>query len=154
MSSDTTENPLWPRLNHGELIDEAGNIKLDELPPIFPAFLIPPLHDKPQNPILDTIKLSEKKLKDFTRVTPSLPPELHIVSEDLLRLRLEAEIQPKGVSWDKLDMHDNHSKVHTYSPVCVITNKNCFRVNYFPGTRYGRAIERALLHLSFRKEMA
>jgi hypothetical protein len=152
MSNQTSENPLWSRFNHDELIDQADTFKLDELPPIFPAFTIPALQDKPQNPILDTIKLSEKKAKDFTRSATSLPPELHIVAEDLLRPRLEAENQPKGVLWAKLDVHGNNSKVHRHPSVALsITNESCFRANCFHGTHCGQAIERVLLHLSCRK---
>lgn len=115
MSNQTPENPLWSHFDHEELIDQGNDFKLNALPPIFPTFLVPVLPDKPQNPILDNIRLSEKqreRTKDFTRNIPSLPPELHIVADDLLRLRLEAENQPKGVLWDKLDVHGSNNKVH------------------------------------------
>ncbi|XP_006457353.1 hypothetical protein AGABI2DRAFT_79403 [Agaricus bisporus var. bisporus H97] len=113
MSNQTPENPLWSHFDHEELIDQGNDFKLNALPPIFPTFLVPVLPDKPQNPILDNIRLSEKqreRTKDFTRNIPSLPPELHIVADDLLRLRLEAENQPKGVLWDKLDVHGSNNK--------------------------------------------
>ena len=47
---------------------------MDDLPPILPKFFVPHLTDKPQNPIMDTLKVSSKTLQ------PHLPPEVAIIS--------------------------------------------------------------------------
>lgn len=61
------------------------------LPELLPRFFIPRLDDKPQNPIMDTLCILQKKPpRTFTSAPPllSLPPEivLHSESKDLLRV--------------------------------------------------------------------
>ncbi|KAK0476674.1 gamma-tubulin complex, DGRIP91/SPC98 component protein [Armillaria novae-zelandiae] len=61
----------------------------DTLPPVFPGFFIPRLSDKPQNPILDTLKRDHDD--DAAIRTQNLPPEVVIVAADFSALRLESE---------------------------------------------------------------
>jgi hypothetical protein len=53
-------------------------IKMDELPQILPKFFIPPLADKPQNPIMDTLKLASQTSDHH--LSALLPPELAVIS--------------------------------------------------------------------------
>lgn len=61
----------------------------DALPPVFPGFFIPRLPDKPQNPILDTLKREHDD--DAAIKTQNLPPEVVIMAADVSALRLESE---------------------------------------------------------------
>ncbi|RDB16899.1 Gamma-tubulin complex component 3 [Hypsizygus marmoreus] len=62
---------------------------ITDLPSIAPRFFVPPLPDKPQNPIMDTIRLASAH-KDRTSMLPILPPELN-----LLTLQREDEQLPR-----------------------------------------------------------
>ncbi|KAK0505031.1 gamma-tubulin complex, DGRIP91/SPC98 component protein, partial [Armillaria luteobubalina] len=62
----------------------------DALPPVFPGFFIPRLPDKPQNPILDTLKREHNDDAAAIR-TQNLPPEVVIMAADLSALCLESE---------------------------------------------------------------
>ncbi|KAI1796462.1 Spc98 family-domain-containing protein, partial [Ganoderma leucocontextum] len=60
-------------------------VALPELPP---NFFIPRLDDKPQNPIMDTLRILQKKphsISTSAPPAPSLPPELALLSGDLLK---------------------------------------------------------------------
>ena len=58
---------------------------LDPLPVLNPHFFIPRLEDKPQNPIMDTLRIMQNRLHDHPPPpTFVLPPELHALSEDTL----------------------------------------------------------------------
>ena len=49
-----------------------------------PQFFIPRLEDKPQNPIMDSIRLMQNHpIGAQTYATPSLPLELRLLSEDI-----------------------------------------------------------------------
>lgn len=61
----------------------------DTLPPVFPGFFIPRLADKPQNPILDTLKREHDD--DAAIRTQNLPPEVVIMAADFSALRLVPE---------------------------------------------------------------
>jgi len=56
------------------LDDNAAHPTMDDLPPILPKFFVPRLIDSPQNPIMDTLRLSSKNLQAH------LPPEISIIS--------------------------------------------------------------------------
>lgn len=133
MAKQTMDSPLWFRLNHEDLTNQVDELKFNELPPIFPRFFIPSLQDKPQNPIIDNIKLSERNretISDHPRMRQSLPPELHIITDDLVRLRLENEHGlPEGDSiWDKLDVHGNPPKVYALRFIASV------KLSRFPGS--------------------
>jgi hypothetical protein len=110
------QSPLWFRLNHDDLANGVDEPGFRELPPLLSRFVVPSLQDKPQNPIVEHVRLTEKNrepVKEFTNIRPSLPPELHIITDDLVRFRLENENQQQGHSiWDKLDVHGNNRKVY------------------------------------------
>ena len=54
---------------------DRDSARVDHLPPILPKFFVPRLIDKPQNPILDTLKESPSNL----RVHHDLPPEVTVI---------------------------------------------------------------------------
>ncbi|KAJ3560581.1 hypothetical protein NP233_g10743 [Leucocoprinus birnbaumii] len=113
MAQQPLQSPLWFRLNHDDLAKDMDELTFRELPPLFPLFSVPSLQDKPQNPIVERLKLSEKNseaAKELT-VRVSLPPELHIITEDLARLQLGDEKHQSDESiWEKLDVHGNNRK--------------------------------------------
>ena len=58
------------------------------VPALPPSFFVPRLDDKPQNPIMDTLRLLRSKPHPAPLPAPpthSLPPELELLSEDLLK---------------------------------------------------------------------
>jgi hypothetical protein len=55
---------------------DRDNTPMDRLSPILPKFFVPRLTDKPQNPILDTVKESAVKESPSMRVHRELPREL------------------------------------------------------------------------------
>ena len=58
------------------------------LPELPPRFFIPRLDDRPQNPIMDTLRILQKKPHNSfipAPAAPSLPSELALLSEDLLK---------------------------------------------------------------------
>ncbi|RPD78227.1 hypothetical protein L226DRAFT_558242 [Lentinus tigrinus ALCF2SS1-7] len=58
------------------------------LPELRPHFFIPRLEDKPQNPIMDTLRLWQNRSRPqdvCMERTPTLPPELQLLSEDVLK---------------------------------------------------------------------
>ncbi|PBK95606.1 hypothetical protein ARMGADRAFT_1053187 [Armillaria gallica] len=61
----------------------------DTLPSVFPGFFIPRLADKPQNPILDTLKREHDD--DAAIRTQNLPPEVVIMAAEFGALRLAPE---------------------------------------------------------------
>lgn len=60
--------------------DEFSSSPMESLPPISPHFFVPRLCEKPQNPIMDTLKLSSTH--SFTLSKPALLPELSILVAD------------------------------------------------------------------------
>ncbi|KAG6838542.1 hypothetical protein C0991_000383, partial [Blastosporella zonata] len=86
-----------------------------DLPPLPLRFFVPPLTDKPQNPIMDTLKQEQERQK--SSVLFKLPPELGILAMDppvearprnavynLWTQALTANfgIRNKALSWDRL----------------------------------------------------
>ncbi|KAK0455463.1 gamma-tubulin complex, DGRIP91/SPC98 component protein [Desarmillaria tabescens] len=100
------------------LVEDEDSLQ-DTLPPVLPGFFIPRLADKPQNPILDTLK-REHDDNASTRTQNLEPPEIAIMAADFSALRLVSEpledddslwinalVQVTGVttrilSWDNL----------------------------------------------------
>ncbi|KAG6850437.1 hypothetical protein H0H93_013309 [Arthromyces matolae] len=94
-------------------------ISLLSLPPITRRFFVPPLSDKPQNPIMDTVKSLQEK-ENGSSVLFKLPPELgsfvadpYLAPRSQQRNRLADDfwrdaltrnlgIRSKTLSWDKL----------------------------------------------------
>ena len=65
----------------GQLYRPTG--KANDLPQILPRFFVPPLEDKPQNPILEVL--------DLESITSNLPPRLfqpHLLPQELATLSL------------------------------------------------------------------
>ena len=74
---------------HDQLLnisDDFGQLyrpKANDLPQILPRFFVPPLEDKPQNPILEVLELE--------KITSNLPPRLfqpHLLPQELTALSL------------------------------------------------------------------
>lgn len=74
---------------HDQLLnisDDFGQLyrpKANDLPQILPRFFVPPLEDKPQNPILEALNLES--------ITSNLPPRLfqpHLLPQELAALSL------------------------------------------------------------------
>lgn len=114
MAKPSMDSPLWFRLNHDDLTNQVDGLKFNELPPVLPHFFVPTLQDKPQNPILDNIKLSQKNrepTKDY-KPKPFLPPELRVITDDLIHLGPENEDHRVDFVWDKPEVYGNSRKVH------------------------------------------
>ncbi|KAG5634756.1 hypothetical protein H0H81_000887 [Sphagnurus paluster] len=79
---DTTEKLPMEAYVPLEELDPHDKLHLlsTSLPPLVPHFFVPPLTEKPQNPIMDTLKqeMEYKNRKPF----PSLPPELNLLTVD------------------------------------------------------------------------
>lgn len=70
-------------LNIGDDFGQLYQPKAKDLPQILPRFFVPPLEDKPQNPILEVLELES--------VTSNLPPRLfqpHLLPQELAALSL------------------------------------------------------------------
>ncbi|EJF65129.1 hypothetical protein DICSQDRAFT_98693 [Dichomitus squalens LYAD-421 SS1] len=80
---------IFPTLSSGlETSSEDVRKNAAALPGLPPRFFIPRLDDKPQNPIMDTLRLLRNKSQTEPFPAPQtskLPPELESLSEDLLR---------------------------------------------------------------------
>ncbi len=58
------------------------------LPELRPQFFIPRLEEKPQNPIMDTLRLWKNRSRlqvDLVAQSYMLPPELQLLSEDVIK---------------------------------------------------------------------
>lgn len=70
---------------------------LDDLPRIMPYFFVPPLEDKPQNPIMESLKLESMNMNVPPRTFhPQLPQELMALTLDVVHAR-EDETSSKSV---------------------------------------------------------
>ena len=71
--------------------DDFGQLyrpKANDLPQILPRFFVPPLEDKPQNPILEVLELES--------ITSNFPPRLfqpHLLPQELTALSLDVSQQ-------------------------------------------------------------
>lgn len=68
-------------------VDDAGP-PICALPELRPQFFIPRLEEKPQNPIMDTLRFWQHRSQlqdDFMAQTRVLPQELRLLSEDVLK---------------------------------------------------------------------
>ncbi|KXN90824.1 hypothetical protein AN958_03478 [Leucoagaricus sp. SymC.cos] len=114
MAKQPLGSPLWFRLNHDDLATHMDELKFNELSPLLPHFFIPTLQDRPQNPIVEHLKLSAKNqeaTQNASRIGPSLPPELPLITDDLIHLRLENEDKLlEGSIWNRLDVHGTNRK--------------------------------------------
>ncbi|KAF4620414.1 hypothetical protein D9613_000179 [Agrocybe pediades] len=94
---------------------------LEDLPRITPFFFVPPLENKPQNPIMESLKLEKMNTNLPPRPVPlkQLPDELEALTQDFIQNGLESLSLNKGLlgsikrdfyehkqngllSWDKL----------------------------------------------------
>ena len=73
---------IWRDYSFQEFEDEPA--PMPGLPEILPRFFVPPLEDKPQNPIMDTLKLARinQSLPKRPRDIPRLPHELAFLVAD------------------------------------------------------------------------
>lgn len=80
------EQPLNISGDFGQLYRPKAN----DLPQILPRFFVPPLEDKPQNPILEVL--------DLESITSNLPPRLfqpHLLPQELTSLTLNVSQEPE-----------------------------------------------------------
>ncbi|PIL34214.1 hypothetical protein GSI_03925 [Ganoderma sinense ZZ0214-1] len=96
--------------------DEAGKtvVALPELPP---RFFVPRLDDKPQNPIMDTLRILQKKphsSSTSTPLAPSLPPELALLSGELLKVAQASQIRLEDI-WQSAALHKHGNTNHVLS---------------------------------------
>ncbi|KAM5533317.1 hypothetical protein V8D89_012991 [Ganoderma adspersum] len=86
--------------------EDVGKI-LVALPELPPRFFIPHLDDKPQNPIMDTLRIFQKKPHNLLTPAPSapsLPPELALLSEDLLKVAQAGKSNLEDI-WQSATQH-------------------------------------------------
>ncbi|TFK44260.1 gamma-tubulin complex, DGRIP91/SPC98 component protein [Crucibulum laeve] len=74
---------MW-HYNLPELDDFEQKTSSNGLPPLGPRFFVPPLVDKPQNPIMDSLKLTASNKSLPPR--PRLPLELLLIASDIERI--------------------------------------------------------------------
>ena len=71
------------------------------MPQLRPHFFVPRLEDKPQNPIMDTLRLwrNRSRPQEWTQEKSSsaLPPELRLLSEDVLQLEYARKNQMQTI---------------------------------------------------------
>lgn len=61
-------------------------LAINELPVLMPRFHVPPLADKPQNPIMDGLKFASIGDQPWAHSPQLLPPELTIIVDDFSSL--------------------------------------------------------------------
>jgi hypothetical protein len=114
MANKTRDKTSWSHLNPNDFGTRVDELEFSGLPPILPCFFVPSLLDKPQNPIVENIKLSEKNrepAKDFSTIRSTLPLDLPIITENLVPSGPDNKDQPKDPIWNKLDLHWHSRKV-------------------------------------------
>ena len=70
-------------LDVGDDFEQFYRLKANDLPQVLPRFFVPPLEDKPQDPILEALKLEN--------INSNLPPRLfqpHLLPQELAALSL------------------------------------------------------------------
>lgn len=87
------------------------SIALQELLPLFPRFNVPRLPDKPQNPILETLRLSRDSARKNGRSSLSPLPENIKVAEDSARSSSAGVVTPDEDVW--------HDGIHRSVPGLV-----------------------------------
>ena len=66
---------------------------LEHLPRLAPHFFLPPLENKPQNPIMENLKLEALNMNMPTRsYEPVLPKELTVLSLDASQIMKQSEV--------------------------------------------------------------
>ncbi|GBE81235.1 hypothetical protein SCP_0309620 [Sparassis crispa] len=76
---------------------ESGHLTIESLPDLPPHFFVPKLLDKPQNPIMDTLKLRES-LHKSPPALHTIPKELEVLTLDTLNAQVELPDQLWGSS--------------------------------------------------------
>ena len=96
--NDYNSNMAMGKLDLG--VDDAADMaEVSALPELPPQFFVPRLEEKPQNPIMDTLRIMKGNMSVQSVIEPMhhMPLELHLLSEDLAvfeqekkRIRLES----------------------------------------------------------------
>jgi hypothetical protein len=82
-----------PRISQLSVVTEDASFQsVDGLESIFPRFFVAPLQDKPQNPIMDTLRVLSAKHRAY----PVLPPELRVVTEDVVEPISDVWVQARS----------------------------------------------------------
>jgi hypothetical protein len=70
----------------------------DELLPVLPRFFIPPLQEKPQDPIMDTLRISQESR--LSRPVP--PPEIDVAEVKVQECSHGSPREDSTLSWEHI----------------------------------------------------
>lgn len=94
-------------------LDETGwDMAADELQPIHPHFFVPRLSEKPQDPIMDTLKLRAHQRSTDRLSAPPLPLEL-LALADLMLPPIQDEDTP-NLFWNRAFNSHTHAQVRRH----------------------------------------
>jgi hypothetical protein len=91
---------MWPTFDQLSYLNHELDFQrpLEELPRLAPHFFVPPLENKPQNPIMDILKLealnTNMPARNYERL---IPEELAVLSLDTSQIMKELEGSPTRV---------------------------------------------------------
>ena len=88
---------MWPTFYQLSYFDHVLDFQkpLEELPRLAPHFFVPALENKPQNPIMDILKLETLNTNMPARMyEPLIPKELAVLSLDTSHIMKELEASP------------------------------------------------------------
>jgi hypothetical protein len=117
-----------------------GDNAMDDLPPILPKFFVPRLEDKPQNPIMDTLRLSSENIQSH------MPRELAIISTIS-----DPPRPPRRTNnlWLEAMSHNSGIRVHMF----IVSNHALFD-SMIPRAKHYRGIDSGHPILLFRLQLA
>lgn len=128
-------------------------VALPELPP---RFFIPRLDDKPQNPIMDTLRILQKNSHSTFNSAPpppTLPPELVLLSGDLLKVAQARQSNLEDI-WQSALLHRHGhtvSNFYSHAATCYKYVDTLARIMSFHGMRSAHPLTRTrILPLSSR----
>jgi hypothetical protein len=91
---------MWPTFDQLSYFNHELDFQrpLEKLPRLAPHFFVPPLENKPQNPITDILKLEALNTNMPARsYEPLIPKELAVLSLDTSQIMKEVEGSPTRV---------------------------------------------------------
>ena len=92
-----TISRMWPTFDQLSYFSHELDFQrsLEDLPRLAPQFFVPPLENKPQNPIMDLLKLEASNTNMPARsYEPPIPKELAVLSLDTSKITKELEGSP------------------------------------------------------------
>ncbi|KAI0371144.1 hypothetical protein BV20DRAFT_1120885 [Pilatotrama ljubarskyi] len=93
-------------------LEDARDLRRDTLPDLPPQFFIPRLADKPQNPIMDTLRLmrSHEQPRHAETATLRIPLELQLLSEDVATFAQEKQAHTRLEDVWRLAASERHGR--------------------------------------------